>query len=123
MAFSRPGQSTAGRGYSRRLRDTHATCGDCRGHDPLSRGGHGMLFAMTMNLTGLGIILALCIAAGMAVTITLVVILAMYGKGLTLKVLGRDSRLAKRIELGIEATAGLLVAALGGLLLIGTVYS
>ncbi len=82
-----------------------------------------MLFAMSMNLIGLGIALGFCIAAGMAVTITLVVILAMYGKGLTLKVLGRDSRLAKRIELGIEATAGLLVAALGGLLLVGTVYS
>jgi len=82
-----------------------------------------MLFAMSMNLIGLGIALGFCIAAGMAVTITLVVILAMYGKGLTLKVLARDSRLAKRIELGIEATAGLLVAALGGLLLVGTVYT
>ena len=82
-----------------------------------------MLFAMSMNLIGLGIILGLCIAAGMAVTITLVVILAMYGKGLMLKALGRDSRLAKRIELGIEATAGVLVAALGGLLLVGMVYT
>ncbi len=82
-----------------------------------------MLFAMSMNLIGLGIILGLCIAAGMAVTITLVVILAMYGKGLMLKALGRDSRLAKRIEFGIEATAGVLVAALGGLLLVGMVYT
>lgn len=82
-----------------------------------------MLFTMSMNLIGLGIILGFCIAAGMAVTITLVVILATYGKGLALKTVAGHNRWARRIELGIEVFAGIMVTALGGLLLTGTIFS
>lgn len=82
-----------------------------------------MLFTMSMNLIGLGIMLSLSIAAGMALTISIVVILVMYGKGVTLKAFGRDIRLARNLELGIKAMAGVLVAGLGGFLLIGTVYT
>ena len=82
-----------------------------------------MLFSMSMNLIGLGIILGFCITAGMAATISLVVILAMYGKELALKTVGGHNRWAKRIEFGIEIFAGVMVAALGGLLLTATIFS
>jgi nickel/cobalt exporter len=82
-----------------------------------------MLFTMSMNLIGLGIILGFFMAAGMAATITLVVILAMYGKGLTLRTAAGHNRWAKRIEFVIEVFAGVMVAALGGLLLTAAICS
>lgn len=82
-----------------------------------------MLFTMSMNMIGLGIILGCCITAGMAATITLVVLVFMYAKELALKTVAEHHRWTRRITFGIEVFAGVMVAALGGLLLIGTIFS
>jgi ABC-type nickel/cobalt efflux system permease component RcnA len=82
-----------------------------------------MLFSMSMNLIGLGVVLGICISAGMAVTITVVVVLTMYGKALAMKTVAGHGGWPKRIEFGIEISAGVMVAALGGLFLSGTIFS
>jgi len=77
-----------------------------------------MLFAISLNLTGLGIVLGLCIAAGMASTITLVVLAGMSGKAAVLKLSDHNSRLYRLLGNAMESISGLIVAALGFILLI-----
>lgn len=77
-----------------------------------------MLFAISLNLTGLGIILGVCIAAGMASTITLVVLAGMSGKAAVLKLSAHNNRVQRLFENSIESISGLLVASLGFILLI-----
>lgn len=75
-----------------------------------------MLFAVSLNLTRLGIFLGFCIAVGMASTITVTVLLGMSGKAAALR-LSRHNRSAV-LEYSIETLAGLLVASLGFILLL-----
>ena len=77
-----------------------------------------MLFAISLNLTGLGIFLGSCIAAGMASTITLIVIAGMSGKSAILKLSGRHKKLQGVLEYSIETIAGLIIASLGLILLL-----
>ncbi|MCG8632418.1 MAG: hypothetical protein MI863_01250, partial [Desulfobacterales bacterium] len=77
-----------------------------------------MLFAISLNLTCLGILLGTCIAAGMATTITVVVLAGMSGKSLILKLSDRQKKLRAILENSIETIAGFVVAALGLILML-----
>lgn len=77
-----------------------------------------MLFALSLNLNGLGILLGSCITAGMASTITLVILAGMSGKSVILKLSGRQEKLRYIVENSIETIAGLLVATLGLIMLL-----
>ncbi|MCK4768072.1 MAG: hypothetical protein KAS28_06740 [Desulfobacula sp.] len=76
-----------------------------------------MLFAISLDLTWLGILLGTTISFGMASTITLVVIAGMSGKAAVLSLVSNHSRILILLEHMIEAMAGLLVACLGFILL------
>ena len=76
-----------------------------------------MLFALSMNLVGLGIMLGITISLGMALTITCVVVMGISGKAISLKMLAKHGSLAITLENLIETTAGLMVASLGLLFL------
>ncbi|MCK5096560.1 MAG: hypothetical protein KAR45_00570 [Desulfobacteraceae bacterium] len=76
-----------------------------------------MLFAISLDLTWLGILLGTTISFGMASTITLVVIAGMSGKAAVLSLASSHSRILTLLEYMIEAMAGLLVACLGFILL------
>lgn len=76
-----------------------------------------MLFAVSMELTFLGIFLGTCIALGMAATITLIILTAMSGKSVLLKFSNRQEKYALRIEPFIKTIAGFAVASLGLVLL------
>ena len=77
-----------------------------------------MLFAVSLNLTGLGIFLGSCIAAGMSLTITLTVIAGISGKSAILKLSDRHQKLRDVLEQSIETVAGFFVAAFGLILLL-----
>jgi len=72
-----------------------------------------MLFALSMKLVGLGIMLGITISIGMALTITCIVVMVISGKAISLEMVARDSSLAITVENLIETIAGLLVASLG----------
>ncbi|MCK4815306.1 hypothetical protein KA005_06015 [bacterium] len=76
-----------------------------------------MLFALSMNLTGLGIVLGLAISMGMATTITAIVIIATLGKSISLSAASRHGNLAATLEHSIAIVAGLAVASLGSVFL------
>ena len=76
-----------------------------------------MLFAVSLNLTDLGVFLGSCIAIGMASTITLIVLAGMSGKAAVLRLSSRHKKAHNILENSIETIAGLLVASLGIILL------
>ena len=77
-----------------------------------------MLFTMSLDMMGLGILLSLATAAGMGVTISAVVTVVLKGKTLTLGRLDQRPGLAETVELSFEL-AGALMVTLLGLLLFG----
>ncbi|MCD4675905.1 MAG: hypothetical protein K8S18_07905 [Desulfobacula sp.] len=79
-----------------------------------------MLFAISLDLTWLGILLGITISLGMASTITLIVIAGMSGKAAVLSLASHHSRVLTILEHIIESIAGLLVACLGFILLIAS---
>jgi ABC-type nickel/cobalt efflux system permease component RcnA len=76
-----------------------------------------MLFALSMDLIGLGIILGLTISVGMALTVSIVVLTAMSGKAVSVSVASKHGHLVAYVECGIEIVAGLALATLGLLFL------
>jgi len=76
-----------------------------------------MLFALSMELVGLGILLGITFSAGMALTITCVVVMVISGKAISLGMVARRGSLAITLENLIETIAGLMVASLGLLFL------
>ncbi len=76
-----------------------------------------MLFALSMNLITLGIILGIIISMGMAFTVSIVVLITISGKTASLTVISKNSKRAIVIEHGIEIFAGLLLMTLGILFL------
>lgn len=80
-----------------------------------------MLFSISMNLTILGIFLGGFIAAGMAFTITTIVLVAMSGKAAAIKLSSGKSKLQHHITNSIETLAGLFIAAMGCILLLATI--
>ena len=76
-----------------------------------------MLFALSMNLITLGIILGITISIGMAFTVSIVVLITISGKAASLSVISKNSKRAGFIENAIEVFAGLLLMTLGILFL------
>lgn len=77
-----------------------------------------MLFAMSMNLTWLGILLGTAISFGMATTITLIAIIGISGKIGVLSLASNNSRILTTLGYMFEAAAGLLMVCFGFVLLI-----
>lgn len=76
-----------------------------------------MLFCLSLNQIGLGLILALFIIFGMAATISMVGVVGVTGKNLALGALERRPGMAKTIERIIEMGSASIILALGTLLL------
>jgi ABC-type nickel/cobalt efflux system permease component RcnA len=77
-----------------------------------------MLFAISLDLTWLGILLGATISFGMASTVTLIVMAGMSGKSAILSSASNHSRILTVLEHMIETMAGLLMTCLGFILLI-----
>lgn len=69
--------------------------------------------AVSMGLPGLGILLGICIALGMAVTISIVVVAGVAGEKALINRLESHPRWIPKIEISIRFISGLLVAGLG----------
>ena len=80
-----------------------------------------LLFCMSMDAFWLGIAMGISIGVGMALTISAVIVLAILGKRSLLAGAGSRPGLVRRVETFVQAGAGLLVAALGGLFLWGAI--
>ncbi|MCP4722332.1 MAG: hypothetical protein GY860_22970 [Desulfobacteraceae bacterium] len=78
-----------------------------------------MLFCISMDLTLFGILMGLAISAGMGVTLSGVALVAVLSKSALLKGAGRSQKGAARLESVVEAFAGLMVAGLGLVFLLG----
>ena len=76
-----------------------------------------MLFALSMDLITLGIILGITISIGMALTLSIVALIAISGKFVSFIAISKNSKQALFIENGIEIFAGLLLMTLGILFL------
>jgi len=76
-----------------------------------------MLFALSMNLVGLGIMLGVTLSLGMALTITCVVAIVISGKTISLGMVAKHGSLGITLEYLIETIAGLMIACLGLLFL------
>jgi ABC-type nickel/cobalt efflux system permease component RcnA len=72
-----------------------------------------MLFCLSLNLIGLGMLLAFSVSLGMAVTISAVGVATLVGKSLALGALERRRSLAETIERILATTAALIVMTLG----------
>ena len=72
-----------------------------------------MLFCLSMNMIGLGMVLSLWIALGMAFTITAVVLFGLTGKRIVNQLAGAREKLAWFVERIIETSASFAIAALG----------
>jgi ABC-type nickel/cobalt efflux system permease component RcnA len=76
-----------------------------------------MLFALSLDMIGLGFLLALSMTLGMAVTISAVVVIGTVGKNLALGALQHRRDLAGIAGQIIETIAALMIMALGALFL------
>ncbi len=76
-----------------------------------------MLFALSMELVGLGIMLGITFSIGMAMTITCVVVMVISSKTISLGMVAKHGSLAITLEYLIETIAGLMIACLGLLFL------
>lgn len=72
-----------------------------------------MLFCMSLDVPGLGLLLVAFLTLGMAVTISAVGVAGLVGKNLVLKALERRHTMAENIERIIETAAALMVMTLG----------
>jgi len=72
-----------------------------------------MLFCMSLDAPGLGLLLVAFLTLGMAVTISAVGVAGLVGKNLVLKALERRHTMAENIEHVIETAAALMVMSLG----------
>ncbi len=77
-----------------------------------------MLFSLSLGMIGLGILLGIAISFGMAVTLTTVVVLGIFGKKLSIAVFSKKQGLMETLERVVEIGGGLMVAILGLLLLV-----
>lgn len=77
-----------------------------------------VLFCLSMDMTGFGIILAIAVTLGMSVTLSAVVLAAMAGKSLILTTLSRKPEFIQHAADVVEALAGLTLALISFLLLL-----
>jgi ABC-type nickel/cobalt efflux system permease component RcnA len=80
-----------------------------------------MLFSISLGMVGFGLLLALFLILGMAVTISTAGVVGVAGKKLTLGFLARRRQLAVITRRAIEIAAALLVTALGLFFLAATI--
>ena len=80
-----------------------------------------MIFSISMGMTWLGILLGGIVALGMAFTITLVALAGMSGKAALMAAASQKGGILGQAEHILEAVSGILVAALGALLLATTI--
>ncbi|MBW1797066.1 MAG: hypothetical protein JRJ21_01400 [Deltaproteobacteria bacterium] len=80
-----------------------------------------MLFCLSLNIVGLGLLLAFSVTLGMGVTISAVGVVAIGGKNLALGVMEGRHKMAEKIELGIETAASFMVMTFGLLFLAVTI--
>ncbi len=80
-----------------------------------------MLFSLSMNFVILGIILGIAISFGMALSITVVVIIGQVFKSAMLSIPAGQNKWKLRFECLIEGTAGFMLATLGILFLLATI--
>lgn len=76
-----------------------------------------MLFSLSLDMIGLGFLLALSMTLGMAVTISAVVVIGTIGKNFALGALQRRRDLAGVVSQIMETIAALMIIALGALFL------
>ena len=81
-----------------------------------------MLFCLSMNTIGLGIILALTQALGMAVTISAVGVFVVFGKNLTLNTVRGKMKWAEIAEHSLEFVSAILLTTIGILFLAASVW-
>jgi nickel/cobalt exporter len=79
-----------------------------------------MLFCLSLNAVGLGLVLAFFLILGMAMTVSAVGVASLAGKNLALGALERRHRLVKIFQRSIESAAAFLVMVLGLLFLATT---
>ena len=79
-----------------------------------------MLFALSMDLLALGIILGLTISIGMAFTISIITLLAISGKVISLNMVKKKGALAISVEHWVKIFAGLALMILGILFLVSS---
>ena len=79
-----------------------------------------MLFCLSLNAVGLGLVLAFFLILGMAMTVSAVGVAGLAGKNLAFGVLERRHRLVTIFQHSIESAAALLVMVLGLLFLAST---
>lgn len=80
-----------------------------------------MLFCLSLNVVGLGLVLAFSVILGMGVTISAVGIAVIGGKNLALGVMEGRRKMAEKIEQVIEIAASLMVMTFGLLFLAATI--
>jgi len=80
-----------------------------------------MLFAMSLGLVWLGLLLALMMTLGMAATISAVVIVGVSGKNLLLSTLARKATVVVVVEKILTMAAALMVTILGLTFLLATI--
>jgi len=79
-----------------------------------------MLFALSLNMIGLGLMLSFFQTLGMSVTISAVIAVAFAGKNLSLDSIKQRTSWGETLEYVIEAVAGLMVMIFGLLFLAAT---
>jgi nickel/cobalt exporter len=72
-----------------------------------------MLFCLSLNELGLGLLLALSLILGMAFTISVVGVFGIAGKQFALRILSPRPKITPLIEKGIETVAAFMITALG----------
>lgn len=82
-----------------------------------------LVFANALGLYWAGIASTLVMALGTFVTVSLIAGLAVYSKKLALRLAARESKWLDWTAFGLRLGGGLVIAALGGLLLLGSLGS
>jgi len=80
-----------------------------------------MLFFLSIDLIGLGVVLAFFQTLGMAATMSLVVVIGLTGKRATLSIFENRPKAFENIERIVETTAALFIMVIGLLFLAATV--
>lgn len=79
-----------------------------------------LVFALAQGVFWAGVLSALAMALGTAVTVAAIAVLSLGARGLALRLANRDARMGALLHRGLEAGAALLVFGMGAVLLAGS---
>ncbi len=83
-----------------------------------------LLFAVTQGAFAVGVLSAVVMSLGTAITVSALAVLTVFSKNLALRAAGKvDSPWAHRVERGLKIAGGAALVALGLLLLAGSLTS